>query len=149
MPIINLETRIKASPEKVFNLARSVNLHLESMNRYHEKVLEGRKEGLFEVGDTVKWQAQHFGFNFKLEVTITEMEQPSYFVDEQIRGPFKYMSHRHSFESDGEYCFMKDEFEYSSPLGILGKIVDALFMKRYMTKLLQDRNHLIKASAEK
>jgi ligand-binding SRPBCC domain-containing protein len=119
------------------------------MNKYKERIVGGRNEGLFEPGDSVIWEAQHFGLSFKLEVTITEMEQPSYFVDEQIRGPFKYMSHRHSFESDGEYCFMKDEFEFSSPLGILGKIVDALFLKRYMTKLLHERNHLIKASAEK
>ena len=43
---------------------------------------------------------------------------------------------------------MKDVFDYDSPLGLLGRLVDALFLKRYMTRLLGIRNDVIKSVAE-
>ena len=43
---------------------------------------------------------------------------------------------------------MKDAFDYNSPLGILGKIADALFLEKYMRLMLTERNRLIKKIAE-
>jgi len=43
---------------------------------------------------------------------------------------------------------MKDAFDYNSPLGILGKIADALFLEKYMREILAERNQIIKTIAE-
>jgi len=43
---------------------------------------------------------------------------------------------------------MTDVFDYTSPYGFLGRLADALFLKRYMTNLLKERNSVIKAFAE-
>lgn len=43
---------------------------------------------------------------------------------------------------------MTDVFDYGSPLGILGEMADAVFLKSYMMKLLAERNELIKRTAE-
>jgi hypothetical protein len=43
---------------------------------------------------------------------------------------------------------MKDLFEFESPFGFLGKLIDLLFLKRYMTKLLTTRNSVIQQKAE-
>jgi hypothetical protein len=43
---------------------------------------------------------------------------------------------------------MKDRFDYTSPLGVLGVIADATFLKKYMTKFLEQRNAAIKLCAE-
>ncbi len=43
---------------------------------------------------------------------------------------------------------MRDVFEYSSPFWIFGKIADALFLEKYMTKILTERSELIKEVAE-
>lgn len=43
---------------------------------------------------------------------------------------------------------MTDIFEYKSPLGILGKLGDKLFLKNYLTELLIERNKIIKEFAE-
>ena len=43
---------------------------------------------------------------------------------------------------------MKDVFDYDSPLGILGKIADALFLEKYMREILTERNQTIKKIAE-
>ncbi|WP_367179882.1 hypothetical protein [uncultured Psychroserpens sp.] len=43
---------------------------------------------------------------------------------------------------------MIDTFYFQSPFGILGKIVNVLFLKRYMTNLLVTRNTFLKEKAE-
>jgi len=43
---------------------------------------------------------------------------------------------------------MRDEFAYESPLGILGRIADILFLERYLRSFLIERNRVIKAAAE-
>lgn len=43
---------------------------------------------------------------------------------------------------------MRDRFDYDSPLGILGKIADVLFLEKYMTRFLKERNRMIKETAE-
>ena len=39
-------------------------------------------------------------------------------------------------------------FTYESPLGILGRIADRLFLARYLRSFLIERNRVIKATAE-
>jgi ligand-binding SRPBCC domain-containing protein len=48
-----------------------------------------------------------------------------------VAGPFKMMKHRHVFEQKDGYTLMTDEFLYESPLGILGKAADALFLRKH------------------
>ena len=43
---------------------------------------------------------------------------------------------------------MTDIFDYKSPLGFLGKLADKLFLKNYMSKLLKERNRIVKEFAE-
>jgi len=43
---------------------------------------------------------------------------------------------------------MRDVFVYRSPLSFLGQIADILFLERYMTRLLEERNQRIKRTAE-
>ena len=40
-------------------------------------------------------------------------------------------------------------FEYGSPLGVLGRLADALFLKAYLRRFLQKRDAELKAWAEK
>jgi len=43
---------------------------------------------------------------------------------------------------------MMDEVDYASPLGLLGNIADALFLKNYMTRFLIHHNAQFKRMAE-
>jgi ligand-binding SRPBCC domain-containing protein len=78
----------------------------------------------------VRWLAQ-----------ITEFAWNSHFCDEQVRGPFASWKHRHDIvaetrEGDGgaetQGTLVTDDVEYSLPLGPLGKIADAVFVKGQM-----------------
>lgn len=43
---------------------------------------------------------------------------------------------------------MVDTFDYTSPFGGLGKLVDHLFLAKYMTQFLEKRNYNVKKIAE-
>lgn len=149
MTIIHLTTIIQASIDISFDMARSVDAHLQSMHATNEKAIAGKQTGLCELGDTITWQAKHFGIVQKLSVRITQMQKPHFFEDQMTKGAFKSMRHEHHFQFENGATVMKDEFQYEVPLGILGKIFDKLILKKYMTKLLLIRNKVLKAEAEK
>lgn len=148
MPVIKIETYINADIQVVFDLSRSVDLHLISASHTHEKAVAGKTSGLMELGDTVTWQAKHLGITQKLTVVITGLKAPAYFADEMTKGAFKTMRHEHIFTAIEGKVLMTDIFTYKSPFGILGKLADALFLKRYMYNFLKKRNEVIKAIAE-
>lgn len=149
MPKIIINTLIHAERQMVFDLARSIDLHQISAEQTNEKAIAGRTSGLIEFNETVTWRAKHFGFYQNLTVKITEFDAPNYFVDEMVQGAFKSFKHTHTFEEIPEGTIMTDIFNYQSPNGILGKLADKLFLKRYMTKFLRKRNEVIQSSAEK
>ena len=43
---------------------------------------------------------------------------------------------------------MRDVFTFESPLGVLGKIANVLFLERYMRQFLQQRNAFLQQKAE-
>ena len=148
MPVIRLLTRIAAPIETVFDLSRSIDLHIASTAHTHEKAIAGRTSGMINLGEDVTWEATHFGVRQRLTVKITLYERPFYFRDSMVSGAFQRFDHDHNFERDDQHTIMRDIFDYTSPLGFLGQIADRLFLIRYMTKLLRIRNQLIKNVAE-
>ena len=149
MPKIELITKINAPVEKVFDLARSIDLHMESTKQTGEKVIAGKATGLIGSGEIVTWRAKHFGIWQALTSKITEFNRPNLFVDEMVKGAFKSIHHEHHFSQIDDHTIMKDVFVFESPLGIFGKIFNWLILSRYMTNLLKERNRVIKESAEK
>lgn len=148
MPRIVLTTEINASKEIVFDISRSIDLHKISTEQTNEEAIAGVTTGLIGLNEWVTWQAKHFGISQKLTTKITEFEYPNYFTDEMMKGAFKNFKHKHVFESHQNGTLMTDYFDYTSPLGFLGKIADGLFLKKYMTNFLKKRNTTIKAFAE-
>jgi len=149
MPKIELLTEINAPIEKVFDLSRSIDLHMESTKQTGERAIAGKTNGLIGLGETVTWRAKHFGIWQTLTSKIVEFEPPNLFVDEMVSGAFKGFRHEHHFITSGDQTIMKDIFEFESPLGILGRIFNKLILTPYMTKLLVKRNKVIKEAAEK
>lgn len=150
MPIIELITLIKAPKGLVFDLSRDIDVHQESTKQTGERAIAGKTSGLIELGESVTWRAKHFGVWQNLSSKITEMEAPNYFVDEMLSGAFKSFRHEHIFEEDEKgNTIMTDRFDFESPFGYLGNLVNQLVLTRYMTTLLEERNQVIKREAER
>jgi len=148
MPRIVLKTEIKADTKLVFDLSRSIDLHKISTEQTHEEAIDGKTSGLIGMNESVTWRAKHFGMFQELTSKITEFEKPNYFVDEMQEGAFKEFKHEHHFAELNGGTLMTDVFEYQSPFGLLGKLADRLFLKKYMTQLLKERNRVVKEFAE-
>ena len=148
MPVIELKTTIHAPIQRCFDLSRSIDLHADSMAHTREKPIAGRTSGLIEQGETVTWRARHFGITQQLTSLITDVQSPTFFADEMVKGAFKRFRHEHHFAEKEGVTTLVDIFDYTSPLGPLGKIFDLLVLKNYMRDLLIRRNEVLKAYAE-
>lgn len=148
MPIIIIHTKIKAPQKLVFDLSRSIDLHLISTEETNEKAISGRTEGLIELGETVTWRAKHLGVYQNFTSKVTGCKEADYFADEMLSGAFKSFHHEHFFSYENGETILKDIMVFTSPLGWLGKFVDFLFLKNYMKGFLIQRNDTIKEFAE-
>jgi len=148
MPKIKLQTKIKATRSIVFDLSRSIDLHKISTEHTNEEAIAGKTSGLIGMNESVTWRAKHFGVYQNLTSKITEYNRPKYFTDQMVKGAFKEFKHEHHFEELNDETLMTDLFYYKSPFGILGKIADKLFLKKYMIEFLTERNRIVKQFAE-
>jgi ligand-binding SRPBCC domain-containing protein len=148
VPRIEIITDIAAPIERVFDLARSIDAHQESQTKHHEKAVAGRTSGLIEEGETVTWEAVHFGVRQRLASRIDAMTKPVHFRDSMVSGAFASFDHDHHFEEIPGGTRMTDVFDYTAPLGLLGRFADLLFLERYMRRLLEERNEVIRCLAE-
>ncbi|MGO4146159.1 SRPBCC family protein [Paenarthrobacter sp. YAF11_1] len=140
-------TRSAMPPQELFDLSRDIDAHVGSMTKSREKAVGGVTTGLISEGETVTWQAWHLGVRFRMTSRITQMEAPASFSDEQVKGPFKYLRHRHEFRPDGSGTLMVDTVEFAAPFGPLGRMVEKLVLARYLQDLIEKRNEFLVAQA--
>ncbi|MGZ4133757.1 MAG: SRPBCC family protein [Tumebacillaceae bacterium] len=148
MPVIRQELYIQAPIDVCFDLARNVDVHTETTAQTRERVVGGVTRGLMELGDTVTWEATHFGIKQQLTAKITLLEKPHRFVDVMVKGVFHSFTHTHEFVATGAGTTMIDLFDYKSPFGLIGQLADVLFLKRYMARFLRERAVELKRIAE-
>lgn len=148
MPRITITTAIRARPERCFDLARDLDLHLKSMDHTDERAVAGKTTGLIGVGEEVTWRGRHFGVVHEHTSLITAFDPPRHFRDEMSRGRFKLFCHDHYFEPSAEGTRMIDVLEFESPWGVLGRLVNRLFLTGYLERLLLTRGAAIRRASE-
>jgi len=80
MPRVTARHVIEAPPERVFDLARSVDLHAQGQVRYGERAIAGVTRGLIGMGQSVTWEARHFGITQKLTSRIVTFDRHGHFA---------------------------------------------------------------------
>lgn len=149
MPVIEHQQLIKAPITVCFDLARNVDIHTKTTSNTKERAVGGVRDGLLEVGDTVTWEAVHFGIKQRLTAKVTFMEKPKMFVDIMVDGAFHSFIHTHQFIEANDGTIMIDKFEYKAPFGPIGILADKLFLEKYMRKFIVSRSNALKEIAEK
>ncbi|MDQ2800507.1 MAG: SRPBCC family protein [Armatimonadota bacterium] len=148
MPTIHLETQIDVPVEVCFDLARDLDLHCRTTAHTRERIVGAGANRLIEAGDVVTFEAVHLGVRQRLTAKIVEMERPVFFADEMVQGAFQSLRHVHEFRPQGAGTLMTDTLNFTSPLGVLGRLADRLFLERYLRRFLTIRNQNLKAVAE-
>ena len=148
MARFEITTFIHNRQEIVFDLSRSIDLHMISTAQTKERAVAGVTTGLIGLNETVTWRAFHLFKTRSFTSAITAFDFPFSFKDEMTAGDLKSFSHIHIFEPQNGGTLMRDEVELEAPFGLAGKILMALFLKNYFRKLLIERNEVIKKYAE-
>lgn len=116
-----------------------------------ESVVAGVASGLLGPGESVTWRARHFRVWHRLTSRITAFDPPDHFRDSMVKGSFRRLDHDHYFEPDGEdgqWTMMREVFDFTSPFGPIGWVVNRILLTRYMRNFLVARNEVIKRAAE-
>lgn len=75
---------------------------------------------------------------------ISSYEPPHRFVDEQLRGPYAFWHHTHTFRKTDEGTLITDDVRYSIPFSVFGIIVHRTFVRRQLSKIFSFRALRIK-----
>ena len=94
----------------------------------------------FRIEHTLRWMFVRLTW----DVVIKDFEPPRYFADEQVKGPYKYWRHVHTFEDVEGGTMMRDRVQYQLPFGALGSITHALVVKRQLRSIFDYRNRQIR-----
>jgi ligand-binding SRPBCC domain-containing protein len=71
---------------------------------------------------------------------ITHINIPTYFVDEQRLGPFRFWHHQHVFKEVGRNVEIQDIVHYAMPLGAIGEIVHAISVRKKVESIFDFRS---------
>lgn len=148
MTTINLITKVNATIQKVFDINRNIDIHQQSASKTNEVAIAGVTSGLINLNETVTWRGKHFGFYLTHKSRITAMNFYDYFVDEMEEGKFKSFRHEHFFEEENGVITITDKLCYETPFGFFGSFFDNLFLKKYLTNFLLERNRVLKELSE-
>lgn len=148
MPKIELNATVTAPPERLFDLSRSVDVHVVSTSKTNERAIGGVTSGLMELHDEVTWSARHLGWRWRLTSRITAFDRPHHFRDSMVRGVFRGFDHDHWFETNGQFTRVREVFDFASPLGPLGHMANWLLVTRHMRRFLAARLRVVCELAE-
>lgn len=138
---------IPAPPASAFALSLSIDLHLGSMAASGERAVGARIAGVLGPGEEVTWRARHFGVAWTMTSRITAYEPAARFVDEQVRGPFRFFRHEHLFAGAPGGTRMTDRIEFAAPVPLAGRAAERLVLERYLRRLIERRNAYLAGQA--
>ena len=80
-----------------------------------------------------------FGIKMYWVTEITHVKENEFFVDEQRLGPYQFWHHKHFLKAVEGGVEMTDILHYQLPFGFIGKVINALFVKRKVTAIFDYR----------
>jgi hypothetical protein len=82
-------------------------------------------------------------------VRVVQLQEPTLVVDEMLRGPFPAWRHEHRFaELPHGRTLLTDHVEYRLPAGALGRIANALLVRRILLAAFRSRQRRTRALLE-
>jgi ligand-binding SRPBCC domain-containing protein len=96
-------------------------------------------------GTVIDYRLALFGVPFRWRTVIEAFEPLASFVDVQVRGPYALWRHTHRFEDAPGGTLVRDRVEYELPLGPLGDLARALFVRGALERIFDHRAEVIAA----
>lgn len=80
-------------------------------------------------------------FNFEINwlTEITHYQDKKFFVDNQVKGPYKLWHHQHRFTENDQGVLMVDIITYEVSLGIIGEIFRQIYIRKKIESIFDFR----------
>ncbi len=134
---------VLAPPEFIYNWHTREGA-FERLTPPWESVQMVGADGAFE-NRSVHLRVKRFGVPFSWTAHHQDVKPGRQFVDEQVRGPFKYWKHAHVFQPlADDRTKLIDEVDFKLPLSFLSHVVASPSIKKDIARMLIYRHHTIK-----
>ncbi|MFO1433545.1 MAG: SRPBCC family protein [Candidatus Competibacteraceae bacterium] len=77
-------------------------------------------------GALIDYRLRLFNVPFGWKTRIARWDPPYEFIDEQLKGPYKFWMHRHRFQEQDGVTTIDDEVDYRLPFWPLGELANVL-----------------------
>ncbi len=103
-------------------------------------ILSELEENKMFAGQIIEYHVSPIaGIKLNWVTEITHVQDKVYFVDEQRFGPYAFWHHKHFLKEVPGGVEMIDVVHYKAPLGILGRIANALIIKKQLKEIFDYR----------
>jgi ligand-binding SRPBCC domain-containing protein len=148
--ILRREQRLPGPPEEVFPFfADARNLEAITPPWLGFRVVTPSPIEM-RAGTLIEYRLKLRGVPLRWRTRIAVWDPPRRFVDVQISGPYRLWHHTHDFEPDGDGgTLMRDTVRYAIPYGPLGRVAEALVVRRDLDAIFGFRREAVLASLSK
>ncbi len=91
-------------------------------------------------GALIEYRLRVHGIPIRWLTRVEVWEPGVRFVDVQVRGPYRYWHHTHAFEPHRGGTLVRDTVRYALPLGPLGRLAHAAFVRRDLERIFDFRH---------
>ena len=95
-------------------------------------------------GAIIDYTVKILGVQVRWRTMITSYKENEYFVDEQLKGPYSYWHHKHTFKEVDGGVLIIDEITYALPLQAFRRIVHPVLIKPQLNQIFNFRFQTIK-----
>ena len=122
-----------SNPENLSNITPK-RLKFKILTPFPIKMKEGQliDYTIKILGKTIHWRTM-----------ITEYVPNIRFVDQQIKGPYLVWHHTHEFKTINNKVQMIDTVKYVIPMGIIGRIINCIYVKNDLNNIFKYRKKII------
>lgn len=122
------------------------NLQVMTPPELDFKIRSDLPERMYE-GQIIIYRIKIFPAVYVSWVTeITHVRDYEFFVDEQRFGPYKFWHHEHIFREVNEGIEMTDIVHYAIPFGVIGRMMNAIVIRKRLNKIFSFRREFLKSS---
>jgi ligand-binding SRPBCC domain-containing protein len=91
------------------------------------------------TGTLIRYALRWRGMPLSWTTRVTSWDPPHGFVDAQIEGPYSLWEHTHTFQPVADGTLVRDLVRYALPLGILGWLAHAGWVKADLRAIFDHR----------
>ena len=117
------------------------NLKLITPESMNFKIIDWDKKKAYP-GQIIQYTVSPvLGIKIKWVTEITQVIRNNYFIDEQRFGPYSFWHHKHFIKEIDNGILMDDVIHYKIPFGLIGKILNKIYVKNKLDKIFKYREN--------